>query len=119
MIQHFVLVWYELNTDVDATSIYEYTIEKTTTITDPFNRPNKLKGYAYISTAHKKPAVHSRGVIGVLVMDYIHNSLSSEINTLTQDLIADGWEVFKEVIPSASGVSEVSSIIKEHHNKEG
>ena len=107
------------DTDVDATSIYEYTIEKTTTITDPFNRPNKLKGYAYISTAHKKPAVHSRGVIGVLVMDYIQNSLSSEINTLTQDLIADGWEVFKEVIPSASGVSEVSSIIKEHHNKEG
>ena len=105
--------------DVDASSIYEYSIEKTTTITDPFNRPNKLKGYGYITTAHQKPAVHSRGVIGVLVMDYIQGSLSSEVATLVQDLIADGWEVFEEVISSSAGVPEVSSIIKEHYNKEG
>ena len=105
--------------NVDATSIYEYTVEKTTTITDPFNRPNKLKGQAYISTAHQKPVIHSRGVIGLLVMDYIDNSLSSEISTLTQDLVADGWEVFKEVISSSAGVPEVSSIIKKHYNNEG
>jgi hypothetical protein len=105
--------------DVDASFIYEYSIEKTTTITDPFNRPNKLKGYGYITTAHQKPAVHSRGVIGVLVMDYIQGSLSSEVALLVQDLIADGWEVFEEVISSSAGVPEVSSIIKEHYNKEG
>ena len=71
--------------NVDASSIYEYTVEKTTTITDPFNRPNKLKGHAYISTAHQKPVVHSRGVIGLLVMDYIDNSLSSEIRNTRVD----------------------------------
>lgn len=105
--------------DVDASFTYEYSIEKTTTITDPFNQPNKLKGYGYITTAYQKSAVHFRGIIGVLVMDYIHGSLSSEVATLVQDLIADGWEVFEEVISSSAGVPEVSSIIKEHYNKEG
>ena len=105
--------------DVDASFTYEYSIEKTTTITDPFNQPNKLKGYGYITTAYQKSAVHSRGVIGLLVMDYIQGSLSSEVATLVQDLIADGWEVFEEVISSSVGVPEVSSIIKEHYNKEG
>jgi hypothetical protein len=105
--------------DVDASSIYEYAVEKITTITDPFNRPNKLKGYAYITTANKKPAVHTRGVIGLFVMDYIQNSLANEINILTQDLVADGWEIFKEVIASNAGVTDVSGLIDYHVRLEG
>jgi hypothetical protein len=52
-------------------------------------------------------------------MDYIQNSLSSEINTLTQDLVADGWEVFKEVIASNAGVNDVSDLIDYHVRSEG
>lgn len=105
--------------DVNTSSIYEYCIEKTTTISDPLNLPNKLKGYSYITTTYKKPAIHARGVILVFVMDYIQSNLFSEIDTLIQDLIADGWDVFKEEIASNNSVNEVSNRIDYYVRKEG
>lgn len=108
-----------LDNDVDTAINYEYAIEKTTSLTDPFDRPNLLKGYAYISTAYKKPAVHSRGVMGLIVTEYIESSLSAEVSVLIQDLTADGWKVFKEVISSSASVSDVSSLVKVKYNQVG
>ena len=107
------------DTDVDDLSIYEYAIEKTTTLTDPFNQPNKIKGYGYVSTAYQKPATHFRGVIGVLVTTLIQDNLAQEVDTLMRDLMADGWQVYKVVIQPTAGVAEVRDSIDFHIRTKG
>ena len=108
-----------VDNDVDTLIVYEYAIEKTTNIIDPFDRPNLLKGYSYITTAHKKPAVHSRGTMGLIVTENIETNLSAEVKVLIQDLHADGWKVFKEVLSSTASVSDVSLLIKARNKQFG
>lgn len=103
---------------VNRMETYEYAIEKTTALTDPFNRPNKLKGYGYILTSYKKSIVHNRGTMGVFVMDYIQSNLPEEVDILLQDLIADGWNIFKEVISSNEKVEDVNIKIKNRYKTE-
>ena len=98
--------------NVTLTDVYEYRIEKTTDVTDPFrNDGGKIKGYSYLSASVEKPATHERGAIWVLTAKNIKDSLATDINILVEDLIADGWDVYTEVILPSAGVSDVKALI--------
>jgi hypothetical protein len=98
--------------DVTTTEVYEYSIEKMTDVTDPFRSGGaKVRGYSYIAASIEKPATHSRGVFLVLITKNIQDSLSAEVDILLNDLIADGWEVYAEVVDTLAKVTDVKAKI--------
>jgi hypothetical protein len=105
--------------NVSANQVYEYRIEKTTSLTDPFGGGAQLKGYSYISAAVEKPAVHTRGIFWVLASKNIMDSLPGEVEMLTTDLVGDGWEVYVEVINPTAKVQDVKALIDAKYNSVG
>ncbi len=103
------------NSYTDATiqkgEIYEYAIERLTTTDDRYSSGNIL-GYAYLSASIEAPAKHWRGVLWILISELLNDSLSSEIATLTNDLVADGWNVYNEVINPAATPTDIKDFIK-------
>ena len=96
--------------DVTVGEVYEYRILKTTNRLDPFTGGNTI-GYGYVSASIKRPAVHDRGTMWVLVAKNIKDSLQAEITQLMTDLGADGWNVYEETINEAARVSDVKALI--------
>ncbi len=106
--------------DVTTTGVYEYSIEKVTDVIDPFRSGGaKVRGYSYIAASIEKPATHSRGVFLVLIAKNIKDSLATSIDILKQDLIADGWEVYSEVVDPMAGVQDVKALIDAKKNNMG
>jgi hypothetical protein len=106
--------------DVTTTGVYEYSIEKVTDITDPFRSGGaKVRGYSYIAASIEKPAIHNRGVFLVLIAKNIKDSLATSIDILKQDLIADGWEVYSEVVGPIAEVQDVKALIDVKKNNMG
>lgn len=61
--------------------------------------------YAYINTGTLVPVNDTRGNVVLLIESNIAASISSEIQTLTNDLIGDGWIVFQHLV-AACDVSD-------------
>ncbi len=99
------------DSDIDTTAVYEYVVVKQTSVQDPLNTNNSIRGYGYITWAIHKPEVHNRGVMGVLVSTLIQDSMPEDVRQLTQDLTADGWTVFKSIIAPGQNVADVEAII--------
>jgi hypothetical protein len=98
--------------NVAVNTIYEYAIKKSSNVTEPFATGGlKLDGYSYISAAIELEAKHSRGVLWILVTEYIDTSINAEVNQLMSDLAGDGWDVYKEVFNSSVTVTEIKRFI--------
>ncbi|PCJ65537.1 MAG: hypothetical protein COA58_08995 [Bacteroidetes bacterium] len=105
------------DTDVTQGTVYEYSIEKSTNTLEPFDgEGGNIFGYGYVSASINKDAVHSRGVLWVLIAKNINDSLGSEIDQLTRDLAADGWNVYQETIDTNLEVSDVKAFIGNARN---
>lgn len=103
---------------IDKGTVYEYAVERVTNTNDRFVSGN-IKGYSYLAASINAPATHQRGTLWVLATKLIHDSLPNEIATLIDDLIADGWNVYSEVInPTATHV-DVKTFIKSKHSTPG
>lgn len=87
---------YYVDTNVTSGTVYEYRLWQltdeyvtgTTTNTPYYN-------FQYIVTGHKVPLVDDRGKVVLLVESGLAASIGSELNTLTNDLIGDGWKVYR------------------------
>lgn len=91
---------------------YEYAIEKTSTLNEPFAGGGvKLRGFAYLASGINVKPKHQKGTVWVLASKLINDSLSSELNTLLEDLTADGYTAELEVINDSASVTEVKSFI--------
>lgn len=104
--------------NVETNSIYEYSIVRVTNTNDRLRSGNIL-GYSYITASIEAPAIHSRGTLWLLSTKLLSDSLPNEINTLTADLVADGWNVYKEVINPSASVVDVKDFIVSKHNTVG
>ncbi len=92
--------------------VYEYSIEKVTSLSEPFANPgNYLSGYSYLSASILKEPVHTRGKLWILIAKNINDSLSDEITVLLSDLAGDGWDANTEVINPSATVTDVKSFI--------
>jgi hypothetical protein len=100
--------------------VYEYSIKKRTTITEPLSQSGiKTDGYGYVSAAINKPAKHYNGIMWVLIADNINSALPQEIETLVSDLIGDGWDVRTQTIPLSYTVAEVKAVIDGKYDSVG
>ena len=106
------------DTDVDKGTIYEYAIERITNVNDRF-RSGDILGYSYLSASIEAPAKHQRGTIWVLATKLINDSLPNEISVLMNDLVADGWNVYTEVINGSARVTDVKDFIKSKQSSVG
>ena len=98
---------------------FEYKIAKQTNTADPLIQNRNIIGYSYLQAAIKKEAVHNRGLIYILVESIIYDSLSSEIETLRQDLIHDGWETHISTVDQAKDHLAVKEMIKQKKDESG
>ena len=107
-----------LDTDVSIGIAYEYSVKKQTTTPDPLAGGN-INGYGYVSAAIEYTAVQERGTILLLIAKNINDSLPSEIETLAQDMAADGWNVYSEVINATATVTDVDGLIEQRNTEVG
>lgn len=106
------------DTDVEKGKVYEYSIEKVTTLAEPFSSSGaRLSGYGYVSAAIMKAPVHTRGYMLVLIATNVNDSLGNEIDQLKQDLAGDGWDVDTEIINESASVADVKSVIDAANSK--
>ncbi|MGY8845863.1 MAG: hypothetical protein ACKVLH_00715, partial [Bacteroidia bacterium] len=106
--------------DITVSTIYEYSIVKLTNTVDPLSsKGNPVEGYGYVSAAIEKPAIHSNGIIWVLIANNINDSMPAEIEILKTDLAADGWNVYSEIINETAVVSDVKAFIESKRSTTG
>lgn len=100
------------DTDVEINKLYEYKIEKTSSMTEPFSSTNaKMISYSFLISGIELEPVHYRGNFLVLSTKLIYDSLQTEVDLLLQDLRADGWRVMHSVVDGGMDVSDVKSVI--------
>lgn len=68
-------------------------------------------GYGYINSGIRLPEVEKRGLLILVVDSTFVESLSFEIDRLTDDLIGDGWRVQKIAVSRDAPVTEVKTHI--------
>ena len=106
--------------DITVSTIYEYSIVKLTNTVDPLSsNGDPIEGYGYVSAAIEKPAIHSNGIMWVLIANNINDSMPADIETLKTDLAADGWNVYSEIINETALVSDVKAFIESKRNTIG
>jgi hypothetical protein len=84
---------------------YEYKIE-----TD--------NGYGYVFSGISVPAVENRGKVILIVDNTYSTSLSTELNTLNDDLIGDGWTVLRHDVSRSDTIQSIKSIIQADYNSD-
>lgn len=89
------------DTGVGAGTNYEYRI--TTLVTNwicagDTNRPTW--SHEYIVTGMDAPLVDTRGKLLLLVESGLASSIGTELNTLTNDLVGDGYKVYRYDVPA-------------------
>jgi hypothetical protein len=90
--------WHDTN--IMAGKAYEYQIKRTTTILAYIDSssPRSLIGltsYGYIYSGINIPPIDHRGTVILIVDNTIAKPCSSELNTLQNDLVGDGWSVIR------------------------
>jgi hypothetical protein len=91
------------DTNVSAGSAYEYRVIRTA---------SDHRGYGYIYAGIDAPLVENRGKVILMVDNSFSTSLASELETLQQDLIGDGWQVIRHDVSRTDTVPHIKSIIK-------
>lgn len=98
---------YYVDTNVTSGITYEYRLWQLTdeyVIGTTTNVP--YYNFQYIVTGHKAPLKDEAGKVVLLVESGLAASIGTELNTLTNDLIGDGWKVFRHDV-AAVEVDEV------------
>jgi hypothetical protein len=75
-------------------------------------------GYGYVNAGIEVPAVHSRGILILVVDETFVDSLSSEIARLKADIEGDGWKVVQHNVSRTASVMAVKSLIVETYNQD-
>lgn len=69
-------------------------------------------GYGYVQTGIDVPLVEDRGTV-LLIVDRTHaGTLAAELSRLQQDLIGDGWTVWRRDVGRNDPVASVKALIK-------
>ncbi|MCX6230307.1 MAG: hypothetical protein NTZ33_02070 [Bacteroidetes bacterium] len=90
------------DSDISTAVSYEYKVVR---------NAHSFKGYGYINSGIKIPAVEQRGIIILLIDSSLLDSLSMEIYRLEKDLQGDGWQVRRHDVSRSASVKAVKSII--------
>lgn len=97
---------------VTSNKLYEYKIEMTSTLTEPFSSSNaKLISYGFIASGIELEPKHERGNLMLFVTSLIQDSLPTELEILQQDLRGDGWNVLYQEVTASMNVEDVKSAI--------
>ena len=98
---------YTDNTTTDGDS-YEYQIQK--------RNGNSITAWSYINAGKEVEVDINRGNMLLLIDSTFINSLSSEISTLQEDLLNDGYNVFTQYVDRNDSVVLVKSKVLDHYN---
>ena len=90
---------------------YEYQVIKSLPAF-PYGNGKPNFGTGYLSSGIKKPAVHYRGSVLVVIDSTYKSLLAPEILRLLQDLEEDGWQSFSLYVDRNDKVTNVKSKIK-------
>lgn len=98
---------------VSINTLYEYRIIRKTNITEPLSSSGaKMEAYAFLISGIQMEATHYRGKIAVLVAEAVHDSITSELNTLKYDLIGDGYQPSFHKIAKDATVEDVATLLR-------
>lgn len=90
----------------EAGTEYEYWMERVLTGLNP------SWAIGYLEAGVKVPAIHSRGILLLVVDDTMEKPLAKEISQLKLDLAGDGWETRTIIAPRAGTAVETKALIK-------
>ena len=91
------------DTAVSVGPLYEYRLDRI---------GGGVKGYGFICSGIRVPAVESRGKIVLLVDNSFTNALAVEIGRLVRDLAGDGWTVLMRDVSRDDTPPNIKAIIK-------
>jgi hypothetical protein len=96
-----------VDTTVNVGVSYEYRV---------LRQAPTYSGYGYINSGIEIGAVHSRGILILVVDDSFVDSLAFEIARLRSDLEGDGWNVVQHNVSRTAAVTDVKAKIVETYN---
>ena len=83
-----------------------------------FRQASNYSGNGYINAGIEVPAVHSRGILILVVDETFIDSLSYEIARLKSDLEGDGWKVVQHNVSRTATVASIKTLIVETYNQD-
>jgi hypothetical protein len=94
---------------------FEYRVQRN------FSSGASVNGYVYtgINLPLSASSMENRGILLLLVEQTQGALLSTEIATLTDDLVGDGWQVIRRDVQTSHSVSYVKSVIRSIWNSQG
>ncbi|HUR59818.1 MAG TPA: hypothetical protein VM029_19010, partial [Opitutaceae bacterium] len=95
---------------VEVGALYEYKVAKQLNYPGAFDQ--KHVAYGYLLGGIKAPLVENRGGLALVVERSLLEPLAQEITQLENDLIGDGWRVYRVEVERDAGVSEVKSRLR-------
>lgn len=102
-----------VDTTIVADSAYEYKVIiggfVTSTCINGFTLQTVSSGYIYAGI--QAPAIHTRGILILLVADTLADSCSSEITTLMNDIRGDGWQIIRHNFPTTASDDTIKAAI--------
>ena len=96
-----------IDSTVNAGVSYEYRITR---------QAANYTGFGYINAGIEVPAVHSRGILILVVDDTMVDSLALEIERFKADLAGDGWSVVQHNVSRTATVPSVKALIVGTYN---
>ena len=96
-----------IDSTVNAGVSYEYRVTRQAAL---------YTGYGYINAGIEVPAVHSRGILILVVDDTMVDSLAFEIERFKADLAGDGWRVVQHNVSRTATVTSVKALIVGTYN---
>ena len=99
---------------VEVGTVYEYRVTK------QLNYPGSLDprhvAYGYLFAGIRAPLVENRGGLALVVERSIVEALAPELTRLENDLIGDGWRVYRIEVGRDDAVPDVKARIKALHD---
>lgn len=92
-----------VDTQVEVGKVYEYKITR------------EMNGQGYLSATIKRPYVHSRGDLLVVVESTLNTSISTELDGWYRTLAGDGWDVSSINVLASDSVSSVKAKIAQKY----
>lgn len=85
--------------------------------------PLGFQGYGYLFCGIEAAAPPSQGSVILMIDQTMQDALSDEINTLEEDLVAEGWGVIRKYVPrsekfDSANVINNKALIAEEYNKD-
>lgn len=96
-----------IDSTVNAGVSYEYRITR---------QAANYTGFGYINAGIEVPAVHSRGILILVVDETMVDSLATEIERFKVDLVGDGWSVVQHNVSRTATVPSVKALIVGTYN---